>query len=487
MLDIFRTKSVDELRQTSNQETPFRRELQAWQLTLLGVGCIVGAGIFVLTGTAAAVYAGPAIALSFVISALGCLCAALCYAELASMLPVAGSAYTYAYATMGEFIAWIIGWDLLLEYVFGGCTVAVGWSAYFSKLLGDLGIRIPTVLSQAPLDFAHDHLVMTGAILDVPAVLLVLIVTAVLVSGIRQAAAVNTVIVFIKVAIILLFIMTCSPHIQVQNWTPFIPPNTGKVGEFGWTGIVAGAGVMFYAYLGFDALTTAAQETKTPARDVPISVIGSLLICMILYVLVSLVLTGVVNYKQLNVSAPVVFAIERVGPAVSWTKTFIELGAVAGLSSGVLVALLAQPRILYQMAQDGLLPRIFAQVHPRFRTPSLTTLVTGAVTAVMSALFPLKLVVALVSIGALLAFTIVCLSIIILRQTRPDLERTFRVPGNPVVPALGAVICLAQMIFLPVATWLRLGVWLIIGLIIYFSYGRRHSALNREETKSMDG
>jgi basic amino acid/polyamine antiporter, APA family len=480
-MNIFRKRTVDELCETSFRETPFQRELHAWQLILLGVGCIVGAGIFVLTGTAAALYAGPAIAISFVISALGCLCTALCYAEFASMLPVAGSAYAYAYAALGEFVAWIIGWDLLLEYLFGGCTVAVGWSAYFSRLLGDWGIHIPTALSHAPLEFTQDHLVMTGTVLDVPAVLIVVIVAAVLVVGIRLSAAVNSVIVFIKVAIILLFIVACSPHIQLHNWTPFIPPNTGKVGEFGWTGIFAGAGVMFYAYLGFDALTTAAQETKTPARDVPIGVIGSLLICAVLYVLVSLVLTGVVNYKELNVSAPVVFAVESVGSAVSWTKPLIEFGAVAGLSSGLLVVLLAQPRILYQMAQDGLLPRVFAQVHSRFQTPWLNTLLTAALTTAISGLFPLKLLGELVSIGALLAFTIVCVSIIILRRTRPDLRRGFRVPWNPVVPGLGALVCLAQMVFLPVATWLRLGVWLVIGLVIYFSYGHKHSALNREE------
>src|SRR5258707_7742146 len=480
IMDIFRTKSVDELREASYRESHFRRELHGWQLVLLGIGCIVGTGIFVLTGTAAARHAGPAIAISFVVSALGCLCAALCYAEFSSMLPVTGSAYTYAYATLGEFIAWIIGWDLILEYLFGACSVAVGWSGYVTQLLSDYGVHLPTAFSQAPLDFAQDHLVTTGAVLNVPAVLIVAIVTTVLVLGIRESAGVNAVIVLIKVAVVLLFIITCAPHIQPQNWTPFIPPSTGRIGEFGWTGILAGAGVIFYAYIGFDAVTTAAQEAKTPARDVPIGVVGSLLVCTVLYVLVSLVLTGAVSYKEVNVPAPVAFAVERVGSSVAWAKTLIEFGAIVGLSSVILVLLLAQPRIFFQMALDGLLPRTFARVHRRFRTPFVTTLLTGAVTALIAGLFPVQVLSELVSIGTLLAFTIVCISVIILRRTRPDLERRFRVPWNPVVPALGVAICLAQMIFLPVATWTRLAVWLVIGLIIYFAYGRRHSVLNQE-------
>src|SRR6266481_2977141 len=369
IMDIFRTKSVDELREESYRESHFRRELHGWQLILLGIGCIVGTGIFVLTGTAAARHAGPAIAISFVVSALGCLCAALCYAEFSSMLPVTGSAYTYAYATLGEFIAWIIGWDLILEYLFGACSVAVGWSGYVTQLLSDYGVHLPTAFSQAPLDFAQDHLVTTGAVLNVPAVLIVATVTTVLVLGIRESAGANAVVVLIKVAVVLLFIITCAPHIQPQNWTPFIPPNTG-------------------------------------------------------------------------------------------------------LSSVIRVLLLAQPRIFFQMALDGLLPRTFARVHPRFRTPFVTTLLTGAVTALIAGLFPVQVLGELVSIGTLLAFTIVCISVIVLRRTRPDLERRFRVPWNPVVPALGVAICLAQMIFLPAATWTRLAVWLVIGLIIYFAYGR---------------
>jgi APA family basic amino acid/polyamine antiporter len=479
-MDLFRTKSADELREASFQESHYRRDLHGWQLVLLGIGCIIGTGIFVLTGTAAAQHAGPAIAISFVVSAAGCLCAALCYAEFSSMIPVSGSAYTYAYATVGELVAWIIGWDLILEYLFGASTVAVGWSGYVSQFFSDFGIHLPTAFSHAPFDFAGDHLVTTGAILNIPAVFIVAIVTTVLVLGIRESAGANAVIVFIKVAVVLLFIITCAPHIQLQNWTPFIPPNTGQAGEFGWTGILAGAGVIFYAYIGFDAVTTAAQEAKTPARDVPLGVVGSLLICTVLYVLVSLVLTGVVSYQELNVPAPVAFAVEKVGPAVAWTKPFIELGAIAGLSSVILVLLLAQPRIFHRMALDGLLPKIFSRVHPHFRTPFVTTLVTGTVTALIAGLFPVKVLGELVSIGTLLAFTIVCVSVIVLRRTRPDLERRFRTPWNPWVPALGVVICLAQMIFLPAATWTRLAVWLVIGLIIYFAYGRRHSLLNSE-------
>jgi basic amino acid/polyamine antiporter, APA family len=476
-MQLLRTKPADELVEECEGGHSFRRALNGFHLILLGIGAIVGTGIFVLTGTAAAQHAGPAIAISFLISGLGCLCSALCYAEFASMLPISGSAYTYAYATIGELIAWIIGWDLILEYLFGAATVAVGWSGYATALLADFSLKIPGAFSRAPLDFANGRLVFTGAFLNLPAIFVTVIITAILVLGIRESARANAVIVFAKLLVVAAFLIVCFPHVQPQNWSPFIPPNQGQTGVYGWTGILAGAGVIFYAFIGFDAVTTAAQEVKDPKRDIPVGILGSLLVCIVLYVAVSLVLTGVVNYKELNVPAPVSFAVQKVGPAVAWIKPFIELGAIAGLSSVILVLLLGQPRIFHRMATDGLLPPVFSKVHPRFQTPFVTTIVTGLTAAGLAGLFPIGILSELVSIGTLLAFVIVSLSVIILRRTRPDLPRKFRTPWVPAVPILGALICLVQMVFLPWQTWLRLLLWLGLGLLIYFGYGRRHSGL----------
>jgi APA family basic amino acid/polyamine antiporter len=472
-MDLLRVKPVE----ATGEENPLRAELGGLQLTLLGIGCIVGTGIFVITGTAAAQHAGPAIVLSFLLSAIGCLCAGFCYAELASMIPLCGSAYTYAYSTIGELFAWIIGWDLILEYLVGSATVAVGWSGYVVSFLSGIGIHFPAALANAPFAFKETGWIMSGAILNLPAVLVVLAVTVILILGIRESSWVNAIIVVIKLVIIVLFVAFCFPYVKPDNWVPFIPPSTG-FGHFGWTGIMAGAGVIFYAYIGFDAVTTAAQETKRPQRDLPIGILGSLIICTVLYVAVSLVLTGVVNYKQLDVPAPVAYAIQQVGPSVAWLRPLVELGAIAGITSVILVLLLGQPRIFYRMAADGLLPGVFAKVHPKFRTPHVTTAVTGILAAILAGLFPIGVLSELVSIGTLLAFVIVCISVMVLRKTRPELPRLFKAPFVPWLPILGAIICFAQMIFLPPSTWIRLVIWLVIGLAIYFTYGYRKSRLN---------
>jgi basic amino acid/polyamine antiporter, APA family len=474
-MDLLRVKPVEK---AATEENPLRSELGGFQLTLLGIGCIVGTGIFVITGTAAAEIAGPAIVLSFILSAIGCLCAGFCYAELASMIPLCGSAYTYAYSTIGELFAWIIGWDLILEYLVGSATVAVGWSGYVISFLSGIGVPFPAALANAPLDFTDTgHWVASGAIINLPAILVVLAVTFLLILGIRESSGVNAIIVAIKLVIILLFVGFCFPYVHPANWVPFIPPSQG-LGQFGWTGIMAGAGVIFYAYIGFDAVTTAAQETKNPQRDLPIGILGSLGICTILYVLVSLVLTGVVNYKQLDVPAPVAYAVRQVGPSVAWLRPLVELGAIAGITSVILVLLLGQPRIFYRMAVDGLLPGVFTKVHSKFKTPHVTTAVTGIVSAILAGLFPIGVLSKLVSIGTLLAFVIVCISVIVLRRTRPDIPRLFKTPLVPWVPILGALLCFSQMVFLPLSTWIRLAVWLVIGLAIYFGYGYRRSRLN---------
>jgi basic amino acid/polyamine antiporter, APA family len=477
-MNLFRCKPTEQLVEEENPQS-LKRVLNGFHLILLGIGSIVGTGIFVLTGTAAAQHAGPALTISFIISGAGCLCAGLCYAEFASMIPLSGSAYSYAYATIGELLAWTIGWDLILEYMVGAATVATGWSGYAVKLVAHLRFQIPPALSQAPLSFEGEHLSLTGAFLNMPAVFVILLITGLLVVGIRESTLVNSIIVAVKLTIVAAFIIFCFPHVKASNWEPFIPPNAGHVGVYGWTGILAGAGVIFYAYIGFDAVSCAAQEVVKPSRDIPVGILGSLFVCTILYVLVSLVLTGVVPYKELNVPAPVSLAVERSGPSVAWLQPWIEIGALGGLSSVVLVLLLAQPRIFHRMAVDGLFPKAFTQIHPKFRTPTTTTLLTGGCAAILAGLLPIDVLSSMVSIGTLLAFTIVCISVVILRRTKPELERAFRTPWVPFIPAAGAIICFGQMLFLPLATWIRLIVWLAIGMAIYFGYGYRHSHLNR--------
>ena len=482
-MDLFQTKSISALQAEVATSRELRKSLSPLNLVSLGIGAVIGAGIFVLTGNAAAQYAGPAIVISFVISGLGCLFAGLCYAEYAAMIPIAGSAYTYAYATLGELVAWVIGWDLILEYLFASSTVAVGWSGHAQDFLAEFGLHLPARLCGAPIKYvAGTGFQATGALFDLPAVAIVVSLTWLLVIGIKESATFNNVMVIAKVAVLLAVIgfgawfLRGHPQFAMSNWTPFIPANTGRFGEFGWSGIFKGAAVIFFAYIGFDAVSTTAQEARNPQRDMPIGILGSLGICTLIFVGVSLVLCGMAKYTDLNNPAPVVYALQHAGAPVA-LRFCVEVAAIAGLSSVILVMLMGQPRIFFSMAKDGLLPPVFARVHPRFRTPYITTIATGAVAAVAAAFLPLNVLGQLVSIGTLFAFVIVCVGIAVLRRIRPDTPRPFRAPFVPLVPILGAGICLAQMASLPGDTWLRLVIWMGIGFAIYFGYGRRHSKL----------
>jgi APA family basic amino acid/polyamine antiporter len=459
-------------------EVSLKRALGAMNLTMLGIGAIIGAGIFVLTGTAAAQYAGPSIVLSFIVAGFGCLFAGLCYAEFAAMIPIAGSAYTYGYATLGELIAWIIGWDLILEYLFGAATVAVGWSGYFVAFLKELGMNLPDAFTQAPLNVVGTHTLVrnAGGVINLPAIVLVLLMTALLVVGIKESANFNNIIVFVKMAIVIAVIGFGFMYVNTANWHPFIPENTtGEFGHYGLSGIVRGAAVVFFAYIGFDAVSTAAQEARNPQKDMPIGILASLGICTVLYILMALVMTGLTSYKNLNVPHPVFVAIEAAGPALKWLTYFINIGAIMGLASVVLVMLMGQPRIFFSMSRDGLLPPVFGKVHPKFQTPYITTIVTGIVAALVAGFFPIALLGELVSIGTLLAFVIVCIGVMVLRYARPNIPRPFRTPLVPIVPILGIAICGYMMYSLPPDTWIRLIVWMGIGLLIYFAYGMRNS------------
>jgi basic amino acid/polyamine antiporter, APA family len=478
MNPLFATKSIKMLMtETTDEKNSLRRTLSRWNLISLGIGAIIGAGIFVLTGQAAASYAGPAVVISFVVAAFACGFAGLCYAEFASMIPIAGSAYTYAYATLGEFIAWIIGWDLILEYLFGASTVAVGWSGYVVSFLADYGIHIPTSLSSAPLsyDAATGVWTTTGALINFPAVFIVAVVTTLLVLGIKESANFNNAIVLIKVVVILLFVGFGMSYIEPANLKPFIPENTGSFGHYGWSGIFRAAGVIFFAYIGFDAVSTAAQESKNPQKDMPWAILGSLAICTVIYILVGFVMTGIVPFVKLQDPAPVAVAVNTAGEGMAWLRMPIKVGAIAGLSSVILVMLMGQPRIFYAMSRDGLLPKSFGRVHPRFKTPHITTMVTGAFAMVISGLLPIGILGELVSIGTLLAFVLVCAGILVLRYKRPELHRPFKTPLFPVVPILGVLSALGVMATLPRDTWYRLIGWMSIGILIYFVYGRLHS------------
>jgi len=496
---LFATKSIEVLASEAGAagDHSLQRILGPTRLVMLGIGDIIGAGIFVLTGLAAAQYGGPAIVLSFVLAAVACAFAGLCYSEFASMIPVAGSAYTYAYATLGEFVAWMIGCALTLEFALGPATVAVGWSGYVGSFLRDFGISIPPSLTAPPgtllvetapgrwevLADAGQRLASQGidpaslahatGLCNLPALLIVVLMTAVVVVGIRESANVNAVIVVIKVAVIVLFVAVGAAYVRMENWQPFVPPNTGEFGRYGFTGIVRGAAVVFFAYMGFDSVSTAAQEARNPQRDLPVGIMGSLGVCAVLYILVAGVLTGVVPYSELNVPDPFAVGVDAIG--VAWLSPLVKLGAIAGLSSVILVGMLAQSRICYVMAKDGLLPPWVARIHPRFRTPHLTTLATGLVMALAAAVTPIAELGELASIGTLFIFAVVCAGIIVLRRTRPDLPRPFRTPLSPLVPGLGVVTCLYLMLGLPAQTWGRFLAWLASGAAVYFAYGRRHS------------
>jgi basic amino acid/polyamine antiporter, APA family len=515
-MGLWSKKSILALQaEASNESEGLKRSLGALNLTTLGIGGIIGAGIFVLTGTGAANYAGPAISISFVLAGLACLFAGLCYAEFASMIPIAGSAYTYSYATMGEGVAWFIGWNLVLEYLFAAATVSVGWSGYFSALLHDVGFHIPAAFASAPLGIANGHEIVraftcvdsaTGTavldavtkvaqvfadraacvaangqvvngIINVPAVLLIGALTMLLIRGVQESATFNNFMVFLKVGIVILVIAFGFMYVNKENWTPFVPPNTGEWGKFGWSGVLRGASVVFFAYIGFDAVSTAAQEAKNPQRDLPIGMIASLLICTVLYILMSLAMTGLTPYRLLNVPHPVSVAIGA-APSLRWLEYLVNIGAIAGLSSVVLVMLMGQPRI-FTMSRDGLLPPLFGKVHPKYRTPAASTMIVGIVAAVIAAFFPVALLSDLVSGGTLAAFATVCIGVLVLRSRSPELPRPFRTPWVPFVPVMGALATMALLATLPGLTWMLLGGWTAIGMAIYLFYGMGNSRLGK--------
>jgi len=467
----------------AHAEGGLRRVLTARHLLLLGIGAIIGAGIFVMTGQAAANHAGPAIMLSFVLAGIACAFAGLCYAEFAAMIPVSGSAYSYTYATLGEALAWFVGWSLVLEYLFAASAVAVGWSAYTVSLLENLAgmagsdWRFPAALASAPFTYTNGEFALTGALFNLPAVLIVGAVGTLCYVGIQQSATANAVIVAIKVTVILLLIGFGAQYVNPDNWVPFVPENQGG-DRFGWEGVLRGASIVFFAYIGFDAVSTAAQEAKNPQRDMPIGILGSLLVCTLLYIVVAAVLTGMIPYTALGTAKPVATALEPY-PQLSWLKLAVEIGAVAGLSSVILVMLMGQPRIFFAMSRDGLLPKFLGAAHPRYGTPHKATVLVAIIAALLAAFFPLGVLGDLVSMGTLLAFATVCIGVLVLRRTRPDLPRAFRVPLAPVVCIGGALSCMALVGFMGWYNWALLGAWTVVGFIIYFGYGYRHSQLRR--------
>jgi APA family basic amino acid/polyamine antiporter len=491
---LFAKKPLSQLLEEMKGENRLRRVLGPVTLSSLGVGAIIGTGIFVLTGLAAHDKTGPALMMSFVIAGVTCIFAALCYSEFASMVPVAGSAYTYAYATLGELFAWIIGWDLILEYAVGSATVAHGWSHYFQDFFGLLGVHLPHALTNAPFDWVNHRFVMTGTVIDFPALMITAIVTTVLVIGIKESARFNALMVFVKLAIVLFVIAVGAMHINPANWHPFAPYGVGGLSVFGhnlWgqtnaggepLGLIAGASMIFFAYIGFDSISTHAEEARNPRRDVPIGIISSLLVCTVLYIAVSGVLTGMVPYHKINIDAPVSDAFRQVG--LPWAQFLISLGALAGITSVLLVMMLSQPRVMLAMARDGLVPAsFFGAVHEKFRTPWKSTILTGCFVAAAAGLLPLRILAELVNIGTLLAFFMVCAAVLIMRRTNPDAERPFRAPLVPLVPILGMASCLLLMLGLPSENWWRLIVWLLIGFAIYFGYGRKHSVMAKQRAQ----
>jgi APA family basic amino acid/polyamine antiporter len=486
-MSLFRTKPIAALL-ADETHGDLRRVLGPANLVSLGIGAIIGTGLFVLTGQAAAAHAGPAIVLSMVLAGVLSALAGLCYAELASTVPIAGSAYTYSYATLGEFVAWIIGWDLVLEYALGAATVAVGWSGYLVSLLADVGIHVPAIVSAAPgTILAGPNGEVVTAVFNLPAVVIALLVTALLVRGVQESATVNGIMVVVKLAVVLLVIAAGVWFIDAERFTPLIPPNTGTFGEFGWSGVMRGAAVIFFAYIGFDAVSTAAQEAKNPQRDMPVGILGSLAICTVLYIAVAAVMVGLVPYGRLGVAAPMAVTIDHAREAargsaleglLALMPLLVKIGILAGLTSTMVVQVMAQPRIFMAMSRDGLLPAWMGRVHPRFGTPHLTTIATGAVVALAAGLTPISVLGHLVSIGTLFAFVVVSAGVVVLRRTHPTLSRPFRVPWSPLVPLLSALVSLALMLSLPAETWTRLFVWMTIGVLFYFAYGYRRSRLN---------
>ena len=512
MSDLLATKPLDMILTEAGEtgEHALKRALGPVNLITLGIGAIIGAGIFVLTGAAAAQYAGPAIVLSFILAGIACAFAGLCYSEFASLIPIAGSAYTYGYATLGEIFAWIIGWDLILEYAFGAATVASGWSGYVNSLLQDWGIHLPPSLTATPcteMVLYHsrwERLATVQPVLDkagvasgslphitgsfnLVAFVGICLVTLILVIGIQESANFNSAVVIIKVSIVLVFIGIAAafvmkhPSVATANWHPFVPPNTGKFGQYGWSGVARGAAVIFFAYIGFDAVSTAAQEAKQPQRDMPIGILGSLVICTILYILVSGLLTGVVPYTALNVPDPVAVGIDATG--VRWGSVLVKLGAIAGLGSVMLVMLLGQSRVFFSMSRDGLLPEWAGRVHPRFRTPYISSITVGIFVAIFASLIPIGILCELVSIGTLLAFVIVCAGVWLMRRRRPEIHRPFKTPWVPFTPIMGIVVSGLMMVSLPGDTLLRLVIWLVIGMAVYFFYGRHHSRVQMARRK----
>lgn len=509
MANLLATKPLKTILAEAHEtgEHSLRRALGPTNLITLGIGAIIGTGIFVITGTATAEHAGPAIILSFIFAAVGCVFAGLCYAEFASMIPVAGSAYTYGYATLGEIFAWIIGWDLVLEYAFGAATVASGWSGYLISLLGDFGIKLPAALAGTRWDefiFYNNHwepvkliapklkaagidpasLPHTFGTFNLFGFLAITIATVILVIGIKESANFNSAIVVIKVCVLIVFVVVGArflmqhPHLTTENWHPFIPANTGAFGQFGWSGILRAAGIIFFAYIGFDAVSTAAQEAKNPAKDMPIGILGSLIICTILYIVVAAVLTGLVPYHNLDVRDPLAVGIDVAGKR--WGSLLVKIGALMGLSSTIVVMLLGQSRVFFSMSKDGLLPRVFSNVHTKFRTPWISSITVGIFVAVLAASLPINVLDEMVSIGTLLAFVIVCAGVWVIRRRDPNVERPFKTPWVPFVPIMGIIISLAMMVSLTGLTWIRLAVWLVIGMFIYFGYGRHHSRVQAQ-------
>lgn len=463
MSSLFRKKAITDLLAQSQQKS-LARTMGPFDLTLLGIGAIVGTGIFVLTGVVAAETAGPALILSFILSGIVCALAAFCYAEFASSVPISGSVYTYTYATLGELFAFLIGWDLMLEYLLATSAVATGWSAYFQSLISGFGVELPVVITSAPG-------AGKGGFIDLPAVIVILLITALLSKGIKESTRVNNIMVFVKLAVILIFIVAGVWYVKPDNWTPFVP--------FGFDGIVTGAATVFFAYIGFDAVATAAEEVKRPQRDVPIGIIASLTVCTALYIIVSLILTGMVPYTQLNVADPVSFALQFVGQ--NSLAGLISVGAIAGITTVLLVMMYAQVRISFAMSRDGLLPKRLSKVHPSFKTPFQNTWITGFVAAGIAGFVDLTTLAHLVNMGTLAAFTLISIAVIVLRKTHPNLERAFKVPYVPVLPAISALFCIYLMVSLPAITWISFFIWIGIGTVIYFVYARKNSNLGRLE------